>query len=188
MNFQTFESFQDGASDAGVLFYYAGSFDSETVNVISNKLKEKLQQEPASGPIKRKLFSIFIEMAQNVLHYGRDAAGNTSGEHGKLGAIGMGHEGESYWIACRNLVTTDQIGRITEKLDALRNMSLAEIKTAYREQLANDQHEQSDAVSKGAGLGLLTMARDSTHPIEFSFASQAESAGRYSNFYIKTVI
>lgn len=188
MNLKSFERFQDGASSAGMIYFYTGSFDSEMVKFLANSLKDTLEQENASGPLKRKLFSSFIEMAQNILHYGGMAAGCTNPQPGKPGAIGLGKAGQSYWIACGNLVPSEQVGRLSDKLTALQSMSLADIKAAYRQQLANDEHESTDTMSKGAGLGLLTIARDSTQPIEFEFAPHAESAGRLSYFYLKTVI
>ncbi len=188
MDFKNFENFQGGASAAGVIFYYAGWFDSAMVHVMSTKLKDKLQQEPVSAPIKRKLFSSFIEMAQNVLHYGSMPADHASDAQHVPGSIGIGQDGEAYWIACGNLVPIDQIQRMHDKLSALKSMSIAEIKAAYRAQLANDAHETIDTTSKGAGLGLLTIARDSRQPIEFEFISHPASGEKFSYFYIKTVI
>lgn len=188
MNLRSFEQFQEGAAHAGVIYYYAGCFEPDMMNVLSRSLKDKLEFENASGPVKRKLFSSFIEMAQNILHYGGTPGDGTCPESGKPGAIGMGQAEEAYWIACGNLVPSEQVDRIHGKLTALKSMSLAEIKAAYRQQLANDEHESTDTMSKGAGLGLLTIARDSTQPIEFNFAPHAQSAGRFSYFYLKTVI
>jgi len=188
MNLQSFEQFQSGAADAGVIYYYAGCFDSGMMNVISSSLKEKLERQNASGPVKRKLFSSFIEMAQNILHYGGGAEDCSCPDAGKPGAIGMGNAGQSYWIACGNLVPSEHVGRLNDKLTTLKSMSLADIKAAYREQLANDEHESADVISKGAGLGLLMIARDSTQPIEYEFVPQPQLAGRFSYFYLKTVI
>jgi len=183
MDFKAFGAFHGGAADAGVIFFYTGAFDSEVVNALSSQLKERLEAESASAAVKRKLFSTFIEMAQNVLHYGgAPSPGN------KPGSIGMGREGESYWVACGNLVAHEHVQRLNDKLETLRNMSLAEIKAAYREQLANDAHEANDAISKGAGLGLLTIARDSGHPIAFRFEADPASGGHFSYFHLKTVI
>jgi hypothetical protein len=188
MNLKSFERFQDGAANAGMVYFYTGCFDSEMVKFLANSLKDTLEQENASGPLKRKLFSSFIEMAQNILHYGGVAADGASQPPGKPGAIGLGKAGDSWWIACGNLIPSEQVQRLSEKLTALQRMSLADIKAAYRQQLANDEHASTDAISKGAGLGLLTIARDSTQPIEFEFAPHRESAGRLSYFYLKTVI
>ncbi len=186
-----FVSFEAGAAPSGAIYYYAGRFDSETMPALSGAVKEKLEMSGVSGPLRRKLFSSFVEMAQNILHYG-GAPGDGMEGGGKPGAIGLGQEDQSYWIACGNLVLHEQVERIDNRLAALRSMTLADIKAAYRDQLANDEHAANDALSKGAGLGFLTIARDSKQPLEcaleYSFVPHAPSSGRFSYFYLKTVI
>lgn len=180
MNSPDFERFQASAQDCGVLFYYAGEFTPAVIAAAADSLKARLATEDASGPAKRKLFSTFVEMAQNILHY----AAATPATDGTLptprGAIGVGREDMAdtpeavhghYWIVCSNPVDVDFVPRLTEKLNAVRAMSLEEIKQSYREQLRNPTHSADDPISKGAGLGLLTIARDSCAPLEYSFAS-----------------
>ncbi|MNT96692.1 hypothetical protein D3C72_2388500 [compost metagenome] len=78
--------------------------------------------------------------------------------------------------------------RLTDKLDALRAMSLEEIKQSYREQLRNPDHSATDTLSKGAGLGLLTIARDASAPLEYSFAPSPDNEGRTALFHVKARI
>lgn len=191
MDFRTFETFSDAAGDAGMVYYYAGHFDEDVRRALSANLKSRLEVEGVGSPAKRKLFSTFMEMAQNVLHYGGcvdtpDNAERTGPE--KPGAIAVGRDATSYWIVCSNLVPVEHMSRIAGKLDQLKQMSLDEIKTAYREQLANDEHAATDTVSKGAGLGLLTIARDSIQPVEYAFRNDESSGGRFARFTIKAFV
>lgn len=64
-------------------------------------------------------------------------------------------------------------------------MSQEEIKQAYRAQLRN---EEQDGVSKGAGLGALTIARDASPPIDYSIVETTEKGGLYAYFYLHAVI
>ncbi len=169
-----------------MLFYYAGECTPAVIAAAADSLKARLATEDASGPAKRKLFSTFVEMAQNILHY----AAATPATDGTLatprGAIGVGRVDMAdtpeavhghYWIVCSNPVDVDCVPRLTEKLNAVRAMSLEEIKQSYRDQqLRNPTHSADDPISKGAGLGLLTIARDSSAPLEYSFASTPTSA------------
>lgn len=50
-------------------------------------------------------------------------------------------------------------------LERVRTMTLDEIKRAYKETLRAEVPEGS----KGAGLGILTMARDASAPLEYNF-------------------
>ncbi len=185
MNSPDFERFQASAQGCGVLFYYAGEFTPAVIAAAADSLKARLATEDATGPAKRKLFSTFVEMAQNILHY----AAATPAADGTLptprGAIAVGREDMAdiaeaaqghYWIVCSNPVDVDFVPRLTEKLNAVRAMSLEEIKQSYREQLRNPTHSADDPISKGAGLGLLTIARDSCAPLEYSFASTSTAS------------
>lgn len=213
MNGPDFERFQANAQDCGVLFYYAGEFTPAVVAAAADSLKQRLATEDASGPAKRKLFSTFVEMAHNILHYaaapGEGAALDTppcadalpsakAAQPAPKGAIGVGKdlpgdvqasEGPAqYWIVCSNPVDVAHVPRLTDKLDALRAMSLEEIKQSYREQLRNPDHHTTDTLSKGAGLGLLTIARDASAPLEYSFASSPGTEGRTALFHVKARI
>lgn len=190
MNIDEFSRFQDEAHASGVLFYFRGEFTPAVVETASAQLRQRLEDGGVRAPVRRKLFSTFVEMAQNILHYGAAAeeAGPGGEPGGKAGSIAVGVGGDDHWIVCGNAVLLEHIPRITERLNALRAMSLDEIKASYRRQLHDLEHERNDTVSRGAGLGLLTIARDSKEPLAYSFASGPAHAGRHAYFFIKAVI
>jgi hypothetical protein len=66
-------------------------------------------------------------------------------------------------------------------------MSADEIRQAYRTQLKNDQHS-ADTISKGAGLGFLTLARDSVEPIQYAIRDAIGYENELSCFYLKATI
>lgn len=211
MNGADFERFQASAQDCGVLFYYAGEFTPAVIATAADSLKARLATEDASGPAKRKLFSTFVEMAQNILNYAAATPSEDGSAPAPHGAIGVGRESVAlaadanepaqtagaagasgaaghYWIVCSNPVNVDYVARLADKLNAVRAMSLDEIKQNYREQLRNTEHGAQDPLSKGAGLGLLTIARDARGPLEYSFASTADPAARTALFHVKARI
>ncbi|WP_119965393.1 SiaB family protein kinase [Simplicispira lacusdiani] len=183
-----FARFQENAQDCGVLFYYTGEFSPPVIAAAADSLKTRLAAEGASGPATRKLFSTFVEMAHNILHYAAPADdGSAATPHGTI-AIGREDGQDSaghYWIVCSNPVDLVYVERLSSKLDAVRAMSLEQIKQSYREQLRNSEHRSTDAVSKGAGLGLLTIARDASAPLEYSFSPATDPSGRTTLFHVK---
>lgn len=186
---EIFNSFRGVADDSGVLFYYTGSFSQSIVAAIGDTLRQRLEGVGASNGARRKVFSSFIEMAQNVLHYAADVADDEDGSPFKQGALAVGREGEKFFVVCGNPVRSEEVPRLQEKLESLRRMSVDEIKSAYRAQLRDDLR-QDDGISKGAGLGFLTVARDATAPIEYSIictANFAAVAGR-ADLYLKALI
>lgn len=86
-------------------------------------------------------------------------------------------------MVCVNPIATAAVDDLREKLEPLRNMSIEEIKQAYKMSLRAD----TPADSKGAGLGFLTMARDASAPLEFAFHPREDETGT-TLFCLKTII
>ncbi len=183
MNLDIFSSFRDTADANGILFYYHGNISQNVIHTMGEALKQRLESQDANAKTSRKLFSSFIEMAQNTLHY---APAEYDSMGGKWGAVAVGKHEDKFFIVCGNLIQQQYVERIREKLEPLRKMSMDEIKQAYREQLKSDN--SGDSVSKGAGLGFLTLARDATEPIEYSLIDMPGHESELSYFYLKAVI
>lgn len=188
MNLANFETFQQQARTAGIVFYHTGEFNGPIISAAAESLKSRMQESGASGPATRKLFSTFVEMAQNIHHYATETPDLAHANLAGSGTISVIRGADDYWVICVNRIETAQIPRITEKLDSVRSMSLEEIKKAYKEQLHNAAHEDQNKESKGAGLGWLTVARDSKQPLEYSFSSDSIGNGKYAYFLVKAVI
>jgi len=183
MNLSHFADFCEQAVKDGVLFYYTGEFSQNVIGAMTDTLKQRLDAVGVSGPARRKLFSTFVEMSQNIMHYA-DAAPSGGA---KVGALAVGKTGDSkYWIVSGNPVRVEHVERIKGKVEPLRTMTIDEIKAAYREQLRNDDHEQ-DAVSRGAGLGFLTVAREASEPLQYQIVYRSEQQ-EYAEFYLRAAI
>ena len=65
--------FLDLAHQHQVIFYYVGYFSQNIVAAMAEAVKLQLEVAGVAGPTRRKLFSAFIEMAQNIIHYSADA-------------------------------------------------------------------------------------------------------------------
>lgn len=183
MRLENFSNFCEHATHSGILFYYTGEFSQNVIGAMSDSLKEQLDAASVSGPARRKVFSTFVEMAQNIMHYANEEASGGL----KLGALAVGrHEGKFY-VMCGNPVRLEHVERLRAKLEPLRSMSLDEIKAAYREQLRNDAHDR-DTVSRGAGLGFLTVARESSEPIEYQIVLSTPRADGHAEFYLRAAI
>lgn len=185
MQLDLFSVFRNTADFNGVIFYYNGSLSQNVVATMGDALKQRLESQDTGGPKARKLFSSFIEMVQNALHYSPDAP-DADGE--KVGAVAVGKRDDKYYIVCGNLVEQQYVERIRDKIEPLRNMTVDEIKKAYREQLKNEHHAEENPVSKGAGLGFLTLARDASEPIEYSLLPVDGHESELAYFYLKAIV
>lgn len=183
MDLASFSQFCTQAAGSGILFYYTGDFSQNVVGAMSDTLRQRLEAVGASGPARRKVFSAFIEMAQNILHYADEAAGGGK----RVGALAVGMSGDArFYVLCANPVRIDHVDRIRARLEPLRTMTMDEIKLAYREQLRNAAHDQ-DEISRGAGLGFLTVAREASEPIEYRITYRSGEA-HFAEFQLRAAI
>ena len=186
MSLTHFYRFQHLAREQNVVFYYTGYFSQAIVSAMGDALRQRLNQLDASNVQRRKLFSVFIEMAQNVVHYSAEHLSDSDSDNHEIrrGALWVGEQDGRFYVVCANPVDRNQVGRIRDKLMPLLGMSNDDIKQLYKQKLRAD----NDAESKGAGLGFLTVARDASDPVEFDFIDEDGPLSAVTMFYLKATI
>lgn len=184
MGLTPFYQFQHLAQEHHVVLYYDGYFSQAIVTAMGDALRQRLDQGSSTNPLRRKLFSVFVELAQNIVHYSAEhlTHAHATDQEMRRGAVWIGEHGGRYFVVCANPVLLNARDRIIRKLDPLRSMTVEEIRQAYRDALHGDAAPES----KGAGLGFLTIARDATEPIEFEFVE--EDGTDTLMFYLKATI
>lgn len=181
---QQWDDFHKYVERRDVIFYYVGYFSQTIIAAMADAVKLRVEHVGGVALTRRKLFSSFIEMAQNIVHYSSDSyekegQGQSSMRHG---AVFISLTDERYYLHCANPVKADVAEKLREKLEHLRSLTIDEIKQEYKEMLRSETPPDS----KGAGLGFLTMARDASAPLEFEF-SPATVDGT-SMFYLRATI
>lgn len=167
-----------------VIFFYAGYFSQNIIAAMADAVKMRIEYVGAEGMTRRKLFSSFVEMAQNIVHYSADSyekAGQAGAEM-RHGSVCITSKDDRYYLHCANPILADVAERLREKLEHLHTLTIDEIKREYKEMLRSETPDDS----KGAGLGLLTVARDASAPLEFEFTPAAD--GGNSTFFLKATI
>jgi hypothetical protein len=177
-------AFFDMAQQRNVIFYHMGYFSHSIVAAMAEVVKLQLEVSGVSGPTRRKLFSSFVELSQNIIHYSSDSLppGQDNGAL-RQGAVCITANPEGHLMLCANPIATSDVGALREKLEPLRDMTLEQIKLAYKASL----RAETPVDSKGAGLGFLTMARDASAPLEFAFHPRADDPDS-TLFCLKAII
>jgi len=180
MQADQFKKFAASAQDEGVIFFHSGRLDQEEVICIGAVLRRRLQEEGASGVQSRRVFNAFMEMAQNVVHYAAEEPGA-----GRLGVLSVTRTEPGFTVMCGNYLAWEQVPRVRSRLMAVQALSPENVRLAYRQQLAR---QDGDPESKGAGLGLLTMATNARAPIEFAFDPEQPMEGGRTFLFLKALI
>jgi hypothetical protein len=166
------QSFYHQLQEKGIIFSFSGP--------ISQSLLEGIGHTNTN--IIQKVFSIFVELMQNIINYSAQRIPTEEVEEEiSYGVLIVGKEQEHFYIISGNYIHEEQEDILQKKLSTIRSMDSQELKQFYKQQ----RRQQADDASKGAGLGFIEMARKASQPIEFEIA-RIENG--YSFFVVKAVI
>ncbi len=135
---------------------------------------EKINEKNMEINLPSKLYIIFIEMAQNIMHYSLKEC------HKAFILIGKESQNE-YYILSENLVTEERKKKLENILNEIKSLSKEEIKKLYKERRKSGR----DSHSSGAGIGFLEIAKIA-EKVEFDFIPEKENYIFRFKVYIKS--
>jgi len=163
-----------------VELFYTGYFSQQHIVSLGEVIRTWLDKHESSAITRRKLFSAFIEMGQNIVRYSSDDRYlSTEQQELRFGSVCFHMDQTHYYLETANLVGPEASSLLQTNLDVLRGMSQAEIRDAWKQGLRSE----APVSSKGANIGLLTMARDTSLPLEYRIHPLAASS--LSAFHLK---
>lgn len=168
MNFETLAYQYRQMTEKKILMSFKGTFAQPIIVEIGQTLRGKIAMEGVDSISERtvltkKIFAIFVELAQNVMFY---SAEKELDEHGKecgIGLLVISETPTTYCISSVNQILNDDVDRVRLQCESLRFLTKEELKFRYTE-----QRREPRGLSKGAGLGFLDIARRADLPLEFA--------------------
>ena len=154
----------------GIIFAFSGYMTEAVLSGVGEAIKQKLTIDDADTKTLRSVFAVFVEQMQNIIRYSAElAAQSPAGDRPSLeiryGIVTIGQEGGEYIVQAGNLVAQKDVERLRARLSRIRDMNKEELRALHKEQLRAAPEEGS----KGAGLGIMEIARRASKPIEFDF-------------------
>lgn len=132
MLYEEFDEMWQVAQKRHVIFFYAGYFSQPVVAAISETIRARLDSGAAAGPTRRRIFSSFVEMSQNIMHYSSEALtpADQRDQQMRRGSFCIGTRGEQFFLLCANPIASEQVAAIRARLEPLRTMTVDELKAA----------------------------------------------------------
>ena len=163
-NYMAFKSTMD---EQGMIFSFSGYLSEGVLYSLGEALRHKMTLEETNLSTVKKVFSVFVEQAQNIIRYSSDkvVGGADRGVELSSGMVSIGRQNDHFYIVCANTMRQDCVEKLRSRLAVLRDMDKDEIKAYYREKL----REESEEDSRGGTIGLIEIARRASAPIEFDF-------------------
>lgn len=138
----------------GIVFLAYGGFMTQT---LISGMTEALEREAASTDLSMKvsnnIFTIFIELSQNIMNYAKTHPEVGSGK--SLIIVGQHPHDNSYYIISRNQIDEMDKQKIESRLAAVEGLDKEALRSLYREK----RKQNRDVVGIGAGIGFIEIAR-----------------------------
>jgi hypothetical protein len=151
----------------GIIFSFSGFISEGILFALGDVLKKQLTSEAADPNKIKRVFSVFVELMQNIIRYSAECIGNIEDVSDKLGwgIVIVGFQDEQFYVSCGNIVSEEKATRLRKHLETLQELGKEELRSYYRGELK----EKTENLDKGSNLGLIEIARRSSAQIEFDF-------------------
>jgi len=164
---------------------YSGPVWAGGLDGLSNMLQRRLDLEDLPLESSQSVFSVFVEQMNNMLMYSAEKEPFTreSGEQLEVskGTFILGVKGKTHFVYTGNVVSGSSAAILKERIDHLNNLEGKELRKYYRERL---NAENDNPESKGAGLGLIEIARRASSKIAYDI-SEHDSGNKYFTMYVE---
>ena len=150
----------------GILMCFNGPFSHSIIEELGKAVRYYLESEEVRMSSLMDVFSVYVEATQNVASYAnRDGRPEEERQRLNSGIIVVGRRGDRYLIQSGNPVHPQDAGPLRERLDRVIALDKTGLKALYKERM----RQPLEPGSRGAGLGLIDMARKASEPLAYAF-------------------
>lgn len=143
-----------------VMLVYQGGFNQDMIKSVLSMTEKKLAMENVQELVRKKLFNIMVECLQNICKH-QIMLENV---HENPMFI-ISQDGEFFHITTGNLIVSDKVDLVTDRINKVNSMNQEELKEYYKKARLNSVISNVG----GAGLGFIDIARKSGNKIDFRF-------------------
>ncbi len=149
-------SIQNMIEKDGIVFLtYGGFLTQPLIASMTEALESEAQNKDLSAGISNNIFTIFIELSQNMMNYSKTADKNCRNISPEGLIIVSRDKENNYAIDSQNIISVDDKNKIEPKLIEIQSLDKDGIKQRYRElrRSGKNTHE------KGGGIGFYEIAK-----------------------------
>ncbi|MCB1192360.1 MAG: hypothetical protein H7A23_24610 [Leptospiraceae bacterium] len=153
-----YQQYKD-VKDSRVLVFFKGAVTQGVLAEFGSMIRTSLSYESKL----KKIFAVFIELAQNIFHYSDERIYSQTGEESGIGIVIIDEKNDRYTLRSGNLISNEKLEKMKEKFSYINTLDKEGLKSYYQKLLKQPRPDES----KGAGLGFVDIARKSDGPLGF---------------------
>jgi len=149
----------------GIVFLTYGGFMSQAlISNMTEALEFEAEDNNLDMSVSTNIFTIFIELAQNMMNYSKVKAENSEATKAE-GLIVVGRENdERYYIHSQNIIDIGDKEKIEPKLIEIQSLDREGIKQRYKEL----RRSGANSHGKGGGIGFYEISKR-CNEVEYNF-------------------
>ena len=150
-----------------VFFEFEGNITQDRIIEVVTYIKEELAKEGVLDTKIHHIIEVVVEVMQNILSYSVDSidkGNNTYESKGKIVIIRNLNTGEYSIYSC-NFIDKLKREKINDRVGEFINLNKDELKELYKK----NRRSRRAIHNRGAGLGLIMMARKASKPLGIDF-------------------
>jgi len=168
MDFDVFE-YNKMLTERNISVIYCGPIWAGGIDGMAELLQRRLDVDDLPRSMSKSIFSVFVEQMHNMLMYSAEKEKffieNDQTDISK-GIFVLGKKAQTYFVKSGNVVTDYSAGVLKERIDHLNSLDKQGLKQFFKER---SRTEDDNPESKGAGIGLIEIARRATGKIDYEF-------------------
>jgi hypothetical protein len=167
--------------DKQILLKYSGDLQFETIEILVQQAKGRLNDIEVKTIVKKKIINILIECLENIFRYTSFAQKNSAFFNKFLPKIILERDDGLFTIIAGNLVANENIEALRDKIDRANLMTPEKLQKSYEEIINNNLISEKG----GAGLGIIDISIKSGNKLIYDFKAVDD---KYSFFEIQVKI
>lgn len=152
------EIFELYDSEERTLLSYNGAFDGRVLSVIAGKIESTISNDPDIG---RKVFKIFIELAQNIAYYSTERGGSIEKATGK-GILILREHKDYFSCSTGNMAKPVEVKELIQKCETINILEREELRE-YKRKLRS----MPPSKKGGGNIGLVQVALIASNPLNY---------------------
>jgi len=174
-----FEIYED-LKKKNIILSFKGDITPDLLTSILFVIEQKLDRYDESTKVKRKVFNVLVECLQNLYHHSDEdlnekVIGNELSSKPSV-IVMVAKNKEGYNILTGNMIPSDNVGILKNRLEEINELSKDELKELYLATLTDGKRSRKG----GGGLGFLEIARKSGRKLEFGIVPYNEKSSFFS--------
>jgi len=154
---------------------YNGPFDAQVLSVIAENIEYSLSNNPR---VSKKIFKIFIELAQNISYYSAEKQRTDDGNFFGVGILILREFVDHYSFSTGNMIENKSVLPVLQKCETINILDREKLRQ-YKRKLRN----MPSGVPGGGNIGLVQVALTADHPLEYDVIALEND----KSFYILNV-